>query len=526
MPFPRASGVLCHPTSFPSRFGIGDLGRGAYEFIDWLATAKQQLWQVLPLGPTGYGDSPYQCFSAFAGNPMLISPEGLAYSGLLPHSALAGVPSFPEERVDFGPVIAYKQNLLRKAYEHFSANATAEQRAGYESFKLANASWLPDFALFMAIKARFGGGSWHEWPRELRLREAVAMDAARRELASEVNYHVFLQWAFWDQWSALRTRAVEKGIRIIGDLPIFVAEDSADVWANPEQFKLDEEGNPTVIAGVPPDLFSADGQRWGNPHYNWEQMRTDGFRWWIERVKATLKFVDIVRIDHFRGFAAAWEIPAAEETAIKGKWVKAPGRDLFLALRAEFGELPFIAEDLGVITPDVDELRLEFGMPGMNILQFAFGMELNPKYLPYNYVSNSIVYPGTHDNNTTVGYYWEPERAEIERHNIRRYLRTDGHDIAWDFIWAAWSSVSDQAVATLQDVMSLGAEARMNFPSRASGNWHWRYSPQMLAGHLAYRLADLTELYGRCAPEADEEKPEGADAKAAADSVWPKGYPR
>jgi 4-alpha-glucanotransferase len=357
----------------------------------------------------------------------------------------------------------------------------------------------------------------------LRLREPAAMADAQRELADEVDYHAFLQWVFWDQWAALKKRAADKGIRIVGDVPIFVAEDSADVWANPEQFKLDEEGNPTVIAGVPPDLFSATGQRWGNPHYNWEQMRRDGYRWWIERVKQTLKFVDIVRIDHFRGFAAAWEIPADEETAVKGKWVRAPGRDLFLALRAAIGELPFIAEDLGVITPDVDALRLEFDLPGMKILQFAFGMELNPKYLPYNYESNSIVYPGTHDNNTTVGYYWEPERTEIERHNIRRYLRTDGHDIAWDFIWAAWSSASDQAVATLQDVMSLGADARMNFPSRASGNWHWRYTEPMLATHLAYRLEDLTDIYGRCAPEPEEEP---AAVEPLEDSVWPKDYPR
>ena len=306
-------------------------------------------------------------------------------------------------------------------------------------------------------------------------------------------------------------------------MPIFVAEDCADVWANPEQFRLDGEGNPTVIAGVPPDLFSATGQRWGNPHYNWEQMSRDGYRWWIDRVRQTLRFVDIVRIDHFRGFAAAWEIPADEETAIKGKWVKAPGHDLFVALQEAIGELPFIAEDLGVITPDVDELRLAFDLPGMKILQFAFGMEFNPKYLPHSYEQNSVVYPGTHDNNTTVGYYWEPERTELERHNIRRYLRTDGRDIAWDFIWAAWSSVSDLAIATLQDVMSLGGDARMNFPSRASGNWHWRYTDSMLASHLAYRLGDLTEIYGRSVPEPEvAEEDEEAEEK----SVWPKGYPR
>lgn len=521
MAFERASGVLCHPTSFPSRFGIGDLGKGAWDFVDWLAQAKQQLWQVLPLGPTGYGDSPYQCFSAFAGNPMLISPEGLAYSGLLPHTALYDTPYFPNDRVDFGAVIQYKTGLLRQSYAHFKGHATPAQRAGLDWFTEQSQVWLNDFARFMAIKGHFGGGSWHDWPRAVRLREKDALAALERDLADEIGYQVFLQWAFWEQWEALKVHTGEQGVKIIGDIPIFVAEDSADVWANPEQFKLDEEGNPIVIAGVPPDLFSASGQRWGNPHYDWARMRRDGFKWWIDRIRQTLRFVDIARIDHFRGFAAAWEIPADEETAMNGKWVKAPGHDLFVAVKDALGEVPFIAEDLGVITPDVDELRLEFGLPGMKVLQFAFGPEYDPEavYLPHNFERNYIVYPGTHDNNTTVGYYWEAERTELERHNIRRYFRTDAHDVAWDFIHAAWASVADLAVATLQDVFALPAEARMNFPSRASGNWHWRYTTDMPAPHVAQRLADLTELYGRAKPE-----PKAAGEEAP--SIWPKDYPR
>lgn len=515
MAFPRSSGILCHPTSFPSPYGIGDLGEGAYGFIDWLAAAKQQLWQVLPLGPTGYGDSPYQCFSAFAGNPLLISPERLVRDGLLPREALADVPAFPLEKVDYGWVIQYKQGLLRRAFAHFETAATPAQRSALEAFVSRNAGWLPDFALFMAVKGHFGGGSWHDWPRDIRLREASALAQFRRELSGEVNYQAFLQWAFFEQWEELKAYANARDISIIGDVPIFVAEDSADVWANPEQFKLDEEGCPTVIAGVPPDLFSATGQRWGNPHYDWDRMRRDGFQWWIERIGQTLKLVDIVRIDHFRGFEASWEIPAEEETAVKGKWVNAPGHELFVTVREKLGQLPLIAEDLGVITPEVDELRLAFGFPGMKILQFAFGMEYNEQYLPHSYEKNFIVYPGTHDNNTTAGFYWESERTELERHNIRRYLRTDGHEIAWDFIWAAWSSVANQAVATLQDVFNLGAEARMNFPSRPSGNWQWRYRADMLHPGIAARLAELTEIYGRTKEEPEEEDVTEAESAAA-----------
>lgn len=505
MAFPRSSGILCHPTSFPSRYGIGDLGKGAYDFLDWLAAAKQQLWQVLPLGPTGYGDSPYQSFSAFAGNPLLISPDGLAYAGLLPQDALADVPAFPAHKVDFGAVIPYKHKLFRQSYAHFKAHATNDQRNGFAQFRERHAHWLSDYALFMAIKGYFGGGSWHGWPRDIRVHYGPAVEHYRQLLADEIGYHEYLQWQFTEQWSSLKARAVELGIQIIGDVPIFVAEDSADVWSRPELFYLDEERNPIVIAGVPPDNFSATGQRWGNPHYRWDVMAQDGYRWWIERIRHTLTLVDIIRIDHFRGFEAAWQIPANEPTAIKGQWVKGPGAALFEAILSALGTLPIIAEDLGVITPEVDALRMQFNFPGMKILQFGFALDNNPKYLPHTFDKDYIVYPGTHDNNTVIGWFNEAVRTGIEKWNCLRYLGTDGHDLAWDFIRMAWSSVANQAVACLQDVMSLGNEARMNFPSKASGNWQWRYTPEMLTDALCARLREFTEIYGRAAVKEEKE---------------------
>ncbi len=502
MSFPRSSGILCHPTSFPSRYGIGDLGKGAYDFVDWLVKAKQQLWQVLPLGPTGYADSPYQAFSAFAGNPLLISPETLVWAGLLPADALVDAPAFPSHKVDFGPLIAYKQGLLRRSYEHFKAHATEAQRDGFRQFSERHASWLADFGLFMALKGYFGGGSWHGWPQDIRMRAGNALVYYWDKLGAEANYHQYLQWLFADQWSALKGYANAAGIQIIGDIPIFVAEDSADVWARPDQFQLDAEGNPVVIAGVPPDNFSATGQRWGNPHYRWDRMAADGYRWWIARVHQTLTMVDIVRIDHFRGFEAYWEIPAAEPTAVKGRWMKGPDAALFEAINAALGSLPIIAEDLGVITPEVDALRLRFNFPGMKILQFGFALDNNPKYLPHTFEKDYIVYPGTHDNNTVIGWFNEEKRIGAEKWNCLRYLGTDGHDLAWDLIRMAWASVANQAVTCLQDVMSLGNEARMNFPSTTSGNWQWRYSAEMLTDALAARLRELTEIYDRAPKKA------------------------
>jgi 4-alpha-glucanotransferase len=504
MSFPRSSGVLCHPTSFPGRYGIGDLGKGAYDFVNWLAAAKQQLWQVLPLGPTGYGDSPYQSFSAFAGNPLLISPDGMVWSGLLPADALVDPPVFPAYRVDFGAVIGFHQSLLQRSFDYFKSNATPEQRDGFAGFRERHAAWLADYGLFMALKGYFGGGSWHLWPRDIRLRQPEALTYYREKLADEATFHEYLQWVFADQWTALKKHADGLGIQIIGDIPIFVSEDSADVWSHPELFQLDTEGNPTVIAGVPPDLFSKTGQRWGNPHYRWDVMAGDGYRWWRDRIRHTLTTVDIIRVDHFRGFEACWEVPASEATATNGRWVKGPGAALFQNIEADLGQLPIIAEDLGVITPEVNALRLQFGFPGMKILQFAFGMENNPQYLPHNYERNSIVYPGTHDNNTVIGYFGEADRKPAEKWNCLRYLGSDGSDLAWDFIRAAWGSVSNHAVTCLQDVMSLGAEARMNYPSRESGNWQWRYIEEMLTDALCARLRELTEIFER-APKAKEE---------------------
>jgi len=513
MSFPRASGILCHPTSFPSRYGIGDLGKGAYDFLDWLVVAKQQLWQVLPLGPTGYGDSPYQSFSAFAGNPLLISPDSLAYAGLLPQDALADLPAFPAGKVDFGAVLPSKQKLFRQSYAHFKAQATNDQRNGFAGFRARNAAWLPDFALFMAVKAHFGGGSWHGWARDILVRYGPALDYYRRTLADEIAYHEYLQWQFADQWGSLKARANALGIQIIGDIPIFVAEDSADVWSRPELFYLDAERNPIVIAGVPPDNFSATGQRWGNPHYRWDVMAQTGYAWWIERIRHTLATVDIVRIDHFRGFEAAWEIPADEPTAIKGRWAKGPGPALFDAINAALGKLPIIAEDLGVITPEVDALRTQFNFPGMKILQFGFALDNNPKYLPHTFDKDYIVYPGTHDNNTVIGWFNEAIRTGPEKWNCLRYLGTDGHDLAWDFIRTAWSSVANQAVACLQDVLSLGNEARMNFPSTSSGNWQWRYTPELLTDALAARLRELTEIFDRAVVKVKKEPGSTTESK-------------
>jgi len=503
MPFERASGILCHPTSFPSRFGIGDLGKGAYDFIDWLASARQQLWQVLPLGPTGYGDSPYQCFSAFAGNPLLISPEGLAYSGLLPHHALYDVPYFPADRVDFGSVITFKQSLLRKSYAHFKANATDEQRAGFAWFQEQSAHWLPDFSLFMALKGYYGGGSWHDWPRDIRLRQPAAMERLSGELADEIEYQAFLQWVFWEQWEALKVHCGEKGIQIIGDVPIFVAEDSADVWANPDQFKLDEEGNPIVIAGVPPDLFSATGQRWGNPHYVWEEHQRTGYAWWIRRIEAMLQVVDIVRIDHFRGFDLYYKIPADRPTAQGGRWVNGPKIGFFRALSAGLGreldQLPIIAEDLGDDLGAAIMLRDTLRLPGMAILQFALSSYEGDenRFLPHNHVPNMVIYTGTHDNNTVWGW-WTNESSPGEREHLRRYVGKDGIDEPHcELIRLGMESRSHTLIIPLQDVLGGGSSTRMNKPGVPSGQWRWRCTPEEMDGAPWERLKTLTEAHGR-----------------------------
>ena len=498
MRFSRSAGVLLHPTSLPSRYGIGDLGRSAYALVDFLERSGQTLWQVLPLGPTGYGDSPYQCFSAFAGNPLLISPDRLVDEGYLPSTAIQDVPDFPRERIDYGRVIDYKHTLYRRAFDHFREQATAGQQADFEAFCDEHAAWLDDFALFMAVKNHFAeheGGVWNRWPEEIAHRTPAAIEKWSARLDGEIRYQKFLQFLFFEQWLALKEYANERGIDIIGDVPIFVAFDSADVWANRHLFYLEEDGSPSVVAGVPPDYFSETGQRWGNPLYRWSRMSDTGYAWWARRLESVLAQVDRVRIDHFRGFEAYWEIPADEPTAVKGRWVKGPEADFFRAMRDALGDLPIIAEDLGVITPEVEQLRDQFDFPGMKVLQFAFGGERNSNFLPHNFGRNSVVYPGTHDNETTWGWY--RNATEAERDHVRRYIASSGDDIAWDLLRLAHASVSVMAVIPMQDLMDLGNQARMNHPGRESGNWQWRYTDNMLTDVIAYRLREITELYGR-----------------------------
>lgn len=493
-PSARSAGILLHPTSLPGPYGIGDLGSAAYGWVEALVRAGQKWWQILPLGPTGYGDSPYQCFSAFAGNPNLISPDALVQEGLLHRDDLAGR-NFPAERVDYGAVIDFKDRLLNRAWTNFQGGAAPHLRQSFEGFCQREAGWLEDFSLFMALKEAHGGKSWLEWDRTLVLREPEALDQARRALAGPAAAQRFRQFLFFRQWRDLKQFANDKGIRLIGDIPIFVAVDSADVWANPHLFQLDEQRRPRVVAGVPPDYFSATGQLWGNPLYDWQALKQAGYAWWIARCRSTLEQVDLIRLDHFRGFEAYWEIPAGQVTAEVGRWRKGPGEGLFVALRSALGGLPIIAEDLGLITPEVEALRDGLGLPGMRILQFAFGGATENRFLPHNYEHNTVVYTGTHDNDTTRGWY--NTITESERHFIRRYLARDGSDIAWDLIRLAWASVADYAIVPLQDVLDLGPEARMNFPGKPAGNWTWRIPPDRLTADVLDRLRDLTELYGR-----------------------------
>jgi 4-alpha-glucanotransferase len=493
MKFNRASGVLLHPTSLPGPYGIGDLGPAAYAWVDWLAGSGCKLWQVLPLGPTGYGDSPYQCFSAFAGNPYLVSPEVLIKQGLLVKHDLADMPEWDEHRVDFGRLYLWKPALLDKAFQRFLAKP-GKLQAEFAAFCAENAAWLDDYALFMAIKETHGGGPWDEWPRTLRLREPEAMQEARATLASAVMRFSFAQFLFFRQWKDLHAYAHEKGLQIIGDIPIFVAYDSSDVWGHPDLFFLDETAKPTVVAGVPPDYFSPTGQLWGNPLYKWEVHRASGFAWWLQRMQATLQLVDILRIDHFRGLAGYWEIPYGKPTAEVGRWVKGPGADFFNAIQAKMGSLPILAEDLGVITPDVVRLREMFDLPGMKILQFAFSGPDNP-FLPHAFPPNCAVYTGTHDNDTTLGWY--ASAPQEEKDFARRYLQVDGSWIAWDLIRAAWSSVAMFALAPMQDLLELGNPARMNFPSHLGGNWEWRMGGQALSEQLQKSVKELNWLYQR-----------------------------
>jgi 4-alpha-glucanotransferase len=496
--FSRSGGILLHPTSLPGPYGIGDLGPQAYRFVDWLASTGSKLWQVLPLGPTGYGDSPYQCFSAFAGNPYLISFGALVEDGLWSPDDFAEMPDFDASRVDYGKVIPWKLELLQKAFSKLPS-ASKEFHKELEVFRRQNAAWLDDYALFMSLKEANGGGAWSGWDEPLRKREPSSLEKARQDHAENILRYSFYQFLFFRQWSKLRVYANQKKIKIIGDIPIFIAYDSADAWAHPELFFLGEDSLPTVVAGVPPDYFSATGQLWGNPLYRWKVHKKSGYAWWLERFRSVLNFVDIVRLDHFRGFAGYYEIPYGAPTAETGQWLTGPGKDFFATVSgrlsgSENGTLPIIAEDLGVITPDVVELRESFHLPGMKILQFGFTSPADP-FLPHNYPKNCVAYTGTHDNDTAMGWYGSTPVAE--RKFALRYLNSDGTDFAWDLIRAVWSSVAVYAVAPMQDLLSLGTEARMNFPSRLGGNWEWRMSEDDLSDGLGKRLRELNELYLR-----------------------------
>jgi 4-alpha-glucanotransferase len=491
MKFPRASGLLLHPTSLPGDHGIGDLGSNAFKFVDFLVQAKQDYWQVLPLGPTGWGDSPYASYSAFAGNTLLISPDKLVEDGFLSHPADGEKTS--SDRVDYGAVYESKNRILRTAYEQWNGAASPE----FEAFANQNESWLGDYSLYRAIKASQAQKPWFEWEDGLKLRNGRSLNDAREDLRDEILAEKFYQFLFFKQWSALKEHANSSGVQIVGDVPIFVALDSADVWRCREQFKLNEDGTPKVVSGVPPDYFSKTGQLWGNPIYDWDEMQADGFSWWKERLRFALKSVDILRIDHFLGFGAAWEVPFGDPTAERGQWVPAPGRELFSALEKALGHVPFWVEDLGFMTPEVESLRDDFGFPGMRILQFAFGGDSKNEALPHNYIRNCIVYTGTHDNDTVRGW-WRAQTADSHaREFCKKYLATDGGEIHWDMIRAAWASVADTAVAQLQDVLGLDNEARMNLPASTSGNWQWRFKDGDLTDENATRLRELTEIYGR-----------------------------
>jgi 4-alpha-glucanotransferase len=499
----RASGVLLHPSSLPGSPGIGDFGPAAYRFVDWLNAAGQGYWQILPLVPVDTGGSPYNGLSALAGNPLLISPGALLEDGLVEPSDLDRGAPIPGARVDFPAVQRWKEEILILAHRAFRHGRAPELAGAFEQFRQEHDGWLPDYTLFRALRDHFHGAAWVEWPAEVRRRTPEALERWRELLSEEVERYSFQQFLFHRQWQALREYAAAKEVRIIGDLPIFVAHDSSDVWSNPHLFELGEDGMPTVVAGVPPDYFSATGQRWGNPLYRWTTLKAEGYAWWIERFRRTLELVDVVRVDHFRGFEAYWEIPASEETAVVGRWVLGPGRPFFHAVQARLGTLPVIAEDLGLITPDVDLLRDALGFPGMRVLQFAFDGDPKNPHLPRNHPPLSVAYTGTHDNDTVLGW-WDSTGAE-ERRRVRAWIGVE-HPTAWDFLHALHESPADLVIAPMQDLLGLGSEGRMNVPGRASANWTWRLD-QPPPAKLADRLRALCEATGRTAagdPRAED----------------------
>jgi 4-alpha-glucanotransferase len=491
----RMSGILLHPSSLPGPDGIGDIGPEAYDWINFLVQSGCELWQLLPLGPTGYGDSPYQCFSAFAGNPYLINSFLLVDEGLLSLDDLSDRPAFPEDAVDFGPVIQWKLKLLNRAFEKFKRKQPEELTKYFREFVIAEQDWLLDFALFMAIKELNGGMSWENWNDDLRKRDKKTLDLFKVEHQAHIETHMFRQFLFYRQWTALKEYANKQGIRIIGDIPIFISYDSSDAWSNPELFYFDDDLKPTVIAGVPPDYFSITGQLWGNPLYRWDIHKKSKYQWWIKRIKATLRLFDFIRLDHFRGFVNYWEVPAGNPTAEIGKWIPGPGADFFEVMQKELGVLPIIAEDLGEISEDVYLLRDQFGLPGMKICQFAFSGDPDDPFLPHNYPVNCVAYSGTHDNDTSLGWY--QNAPEKEQDFCRRYLARSGDNISWDIIRSVWTSAARITIAPLQDFLGLGTESRMNFPGIASGNWSWRVLSNQIDSALAEKIHELNFLYSR-----------------------------
>lgn len=495
MRLPRSCGTLVHPTSFPSRYGMGDLGPEAATFIHTLAETGQTIWQVLPLGPVGYGNSPYASYSAFAGNHYLISPDLLVTKGLLKQSEADAAQLPVTTKADYDNSYKNKDHLFALAAERFYKNADHSDLDQLEEFKRENHYWLDDYALFITCSKLYGRKPWNQWERGHVQRKPAEMEKLRKKNLKEIHLQVWLQFEFFNQWKALKELANGLGIRVTGDIPIFVDHNSADVWANPHYFDVDEQGNRTLVAGVPPDYFSETGQLWGNPLYKWDLLERDGFSWWVERFRQMFELFDAVRVDHFRGFDAYWEVSAVEKTAIKGKWVEGPGKKLFNSIRDQLGELPIIAEDLGVMTPSVEELRDSFDFPGMKILQFAFDGDPANSFLPHNYHKNCVVYTGTHDNDTTIGWY--QSTTEEERHRAREYSLSSGHEIHWDLIRIALFSVADQAIFPLQDFMNLDATHRMNIPGTALNNWMWRYTTEMLEKLDKNRIRTMIKLSNR-----------------------------
>jgi len=495
MTFNRASGILLHPTSLPGPDGIGDLGPEAYRFVDFIADSGCTYWQILPLNPTGYGDSPYQCFSAFAGNPYLISPVLLLDEGLLNVNDLADRPLFPDERVDFGPVIEWKKKILHRAYLHFTKRKRQKLLQEYQLFQQEHATWLPDYALFMALKDKHDGHSWAEWPENYRKRESDAISKFSQTHQDVINEVIFGQFLFFRQWKNLKNYANKLNLKIIGDIPIFIAHDSADAWMSPHLFTPNPDGSASFIAGVPPDGFSATGQLWGNPHYRWEVHKQNGYSWWVDRIQYCLKVVDILRLDHFIGFTRYFEIPGGMPTAEIGEWKPGPGADLFNAIKDKLGSLPIIAEDLGVVIPEVISLREKFDMLGMRIFQFAFYADDTHDFLPHNYQRNTVAYTGVHDNDTTTG--WFISASDQVKGFCLDYLGTSGENIAWDMIRGIWRSIANLSLAPMQDFLCLGTDARMNYPGRQAGNWSWRMPVNYQDHHLVDRIYRLNEIFSR-----------------------------